>query len=137
VGLEVVDVHERLMSHAGRAADSRIQHDGAVAHADLDPGEALGVVVGKRCRGLEPERIAQPMGRGDGLLVVDEESVSSLTIRRRLPRRRPAMNLGGPELLIVLVVVLLLFGAKKVPDLARSLGQAKREFEQAGRQDTA
>jgi sec-independent protein translocase protein TatA len=47
------------------------------------------------------------------------------------------MNLGGPELLIVLVVVLLLFGAKKVPDLARSLGQAKREFEQAGRQDTA
>ena len=39
------------------------------------------------------------------------------------------MNLGGPELLIVLAVVMLLFGAKKVPDLARSLGQAKREFE--------
>ncbi len=39
------------------------------------------------------------------------------------------MNLGGPELLILLAVVLLLFGAKKVPDLARSLGQAKREFE--------
>lgn len=38
------------------------------------------------------------------------------------------MNLGGPELLIVLAVVMLLFGAKKVPDLARSLGQAKREF---------
>jgi sec-independent protein translocase protein TatA len=39
------------------------------------------------------------------------------------------MNLGAPELLILLVVVMLLFGAKKVPDLARSLGQAKREFE--------
>ena len=39
------------------------------------------------------------------------------------------MNLGAPELLIVLVVVMLLFGAKKVPDLARSLGQAKKEFE--------
>jgi sec-independent protein translocase protein TatA len=39
------------------------------------------------------------------------------------------MNLGGPELLIVLAVVLLMFGAKKVPDLARSLGQAKREFD--------
>ena len=38
------------------------------------------------------------------------------------------MNLGGPELLIVLVVVLLMFGSKKVPDLARSLGQAQREF---------
>jgi sec-independent protein translocase protein TatA len=39
------------------------------------------------------------------------------------------MSLGGPELLIVLAVVLLLFGAKKVPDLARSLGQAKKEFD--------
>ena len=39
------------------------------------------------------------------------------------------MSMGGPELLIVLAVVLLLFGAKKVPDLARSLGQAKREFD--------
>ena len=44
------------------------------------------------------------------------------------------MNLGGPELLIVLAVVLLLFGAKKVPDLARSLGQAQREFK-AGNHD--
>jgi sec-independent protein translocase protein TatA len=38
------------------------------------------------------------------------------------------MNLGGPEMLIVLVVVLLLFGSKKVPELARSLGKAQREF---------
>lgn len=39
------------------------------------------------------------------------------------------MSLGAPELLIILAVVMLLFGAKKVPDLAKSLGQAKREFE--------
>ena len=38
------------------------------------------------------------------------------------------MNLGAPELLIVLVVVLVLFGSTKVPKLARSLGQAQREF---------
>jgi sec-independent protein translocase protein TatA len=38
------------------------------------------------------------------------------------------MNLGGPELLIVLVVVLLIFGSKKVPELARSLGRAQKEF---------
>ena len=44
------------------------------------------------------------------------------------------MNLGGPELLIVLSVVMLLFGAKKVPDLARSLGQAKREFNQGSQE---
>ncbi len=38
------------------------------------------------------------------------------------------VNLGAPELLIVLVVVLLLFGGTKLPKLARSLGQAQREF---------
>ena len=37
-------------------------------------------------------------------------------------------NLGGGELLIVLLIVLLLFGGAKLPQLARSLGQAKKEF---------
>ncbi len=45
------------------------------------------------------------------------------------------MNLGGPEVLIVLAVVLLLFGAKKVPDLARSLGTAQREFKSGLKQE--
>jgi sec-independent protein translocase protein TatA len=39
--------------------------------------------------------------------------------------------LEGPELLIILAVVLLLFGGKKLPELARSLGQAKRDFHEA------
>ena len=38
------------------------------------------------------------------------------------------MNFGAPELIIVLLVVLLLFGGAKLPQLARSLGQAKKEF---------
>jgi sec-independent protein translocase protein TatA len=38
------------------------------------------------------------------------------------------MNVGLPELLIVLVVVLLLFGLARLPKLARSLGQASKEF---------
>jgi sec-independent protein translocase protein TatA len=42
-------------------------------------------------------------------------------------------SLGAPELLIVLLVILLLFGGAKLPQLARSLGQAKREFEGARR----
>jgi sec-independent protein translocase protein TatA len=37
-------------------------------------------------------------------------------------------NFGMGELLIILVVVLLLFGAKKLPDLARSLGRSLNEF---------
>lgn len=37
-------------------------------------------------------------------------------------------GLGAPELLIVLVVVLVLFGGAKLPALARSLGSASKEF---------
>lgn len=37
-------------------------------------------------------------------------------------------GLGAPELLIVLAVVLLVFGSTKLPQLARSLGEAKREL---------
>ena len=40
------------------------------------------------------------------------------------------MNLGAPELLIILVVILVLFGGAKLPKLARSLGQAQKEFKQ-------
>ena len=39
-----------------------------------------------------------------------------------------AVNLGGSELLIILVIVLLLFGGSQLPKLARSLGQAQKEF---------
>lgn len=45
-------------------------------------------------------------------------------------------GLGGPELLIVLVIVLLLFGSTKLPKLARSLGTARREFEDGQREPT-
>ncbi len=40
-------------------------------------------------------------------------------------------DIGAPELLIILVVVLLLFGGAQLPKLARSLGQAKKEFANA------
>lgn len=38
------------------------------------------------------------------------------------------MNLGPTELIIVLVIVLVLFGGAKLPKLAKSLGEAQREF---------
>lgn len=40
-------------------------------------------------------------------------------------------NLAGPDLLIILLIVLLLFGAKKLPELARGMGQAFKEFNKA------
>ena len=38
------------------------------------------------------------------------------------------MRLGLPELLIILSILLLLFGAKRLPGLARSLGKSTKEF---------
>jgi len=38
---------------------------------------------------------------------------------------------SGPELIIVLFIVILLFGAKKLPDLAKGLGKGIREFKSA------
>jgi len=37
-------------------------------------------------------------------------------------------RIGAPELIIVLAVVLILFGARKLPELARSLGASAKEF---------
>ena len=39
-------------------------------------------------------------------------------------------SLGGTELLIILAIVLLFFGAKRVPELAKGLGKGIREFRQ-------
>ena len=41
------------------------------------------------------------------------------------------LNMGGSEIVLILVVVLLLFGGKKLPELARGLGKGIREFKDA------
>ena len=41
------------------------------------------------------------------------------------------MPIGVPELLIILVIVLLLFGARRLPEVARGLGSGMREFKDA------
>lgn len=43
-------------------------------------------------------------------------------------------NLRGPQLLIIILVILLLFGSKRLPDLARSLGKAIKEFRKSASQ---
>ncbi len=39
--------------------------------------------------------------------------------------------ISGPEIFIVLIVVLLLFGSKKIPEMARGLGKGMYEFRKA------
>lgn len=41
------------------------------------------------------------------------------------------LNMGGGEMIIILIAVLLLFGGKKLPELARGLGKGMREFKDA------
>ena len=41
------------------------------------------------------------------------------------------LNLGGGELILILLVVLLMFGGKGVPTIARTLGRSMREFKDA------
>ena len=40
-------------------------------------------------------------------------------------------NLGGTELILIMLAILLFFGAKRIPELARGLGRGIREFKDA------
>jgi sec-independent protein translocase protein TatA len=41
------------------------------------------------------------------------------------------MNLGLPELLVILAIIILIFGANRLPDLGRGIGKAIRNFKDA------
>jgi sec-independent protein translocase protein TatA len=43
-------------------------------------------------------------------------------------------NLGGGEIVLILALVLILFGAKKLPELAKGLGQGIKEFKKSSRE---
>jgi sec-independent protein translocase protein TatA len=45
-------------------------------------------------------------------------------------------SIAGPDILIVLLVVLVLFGGTQLPKLARSIGQAKTELQRASKEDS-
>ena len=43
------------------------------------------------------------------------------------------LNLGGGEIFLLILVVLLLFGAKRIPELAKGIGKGIREFKDASK----
>lgn len=43
-------------------------------------------------------------------------------------------NLGSTEIILILAVILIFFGAKKIPELARGFGRGIREFKEASRE---
>jgi sec-independent protein translocase protein TatA len=48
-----------------------------------------------------------------------------------MPLMLALFNLGGGEIILILTIVLILFGAKKLPELAKGLGQGIKEFKKA------
>ena len=44
------------------------------------------------------------------------------------------MGLGAPELIVILIILLVLFGGSKLPSLARGLGQSVKEFKKASKE---
>ena len=46
-------------------------------------------------------------------------------------------SIGAPELIIILVIVLILFGAKKLPELAKSIGSSEKELSKSMKDDKA
>jgi sec-independent protein translocase protein TatA len=64
--------------------------------------------------------------------VITDERYPHREVRRVLGDN---MDVGPAELLIVLVVLLLMFGSKKLPQLARGIGEAAHEFRRAQESD--
>ncbi len=50
---------------------------------------------------------------------------------RKYTRKNFIMGLGAIEWIVIVLIILLLFGAKKIPELARGLGQGINEFRKA------
>jgi sec-independent protein translocase protein TatA len=47
------------------------------------------------------------------------------------------MGLGAPEIILILLVVLLLFGGRKIPELMKGLGKGVKEFKEASSGETS
>jgi len=48
-----------------------------------------------------------------------------------IPTIASILNFAGPDMMVILLIVFLLFGAKKLPELARGMGRAVKEFSAA------
>src|SRR5437899_5019150 len=81
---------------------------------------ALPVNLNRSSPGRSPASLKFLATRRNGLMLPVEMSLLA-----------SFMNLAGPDLIVILLIILVLFGAKKLLELARGMGQAVKEFQKA------
>jgi sec-independent protein translocase protein TatA len=59
---------------------------------------------------------------------MSEEQSAVLRNMLMTPTIASILNFAGPDMMVILLIVLLLFGSKKLPELARGMGRAVKEF---------
>jgi sec-independent protein translocase protein TatA len=57
-------------------------------------------------------------------------------LRRPLSLKGNAMGLGVPELIIILLIIILIFGANRLPEIGRGIGKGIKNFKEANRDET-
>jgi sec-independent protein translocase protein TatA len=73
---------------------------------------------------------------GFAALLKAETGVGWLNLNKFMNAMFAILGLSGTELIIVLVAILVLFGAKKIPEFAKGLGKGINEFKKASREVT-
>jgi len=94
---------------------------------------SLYTLIDKSCATLAgPTRRGENISSTNPTTVSDTAKVAALTQLKRgnMIQTILAIGLGTPELIAIVAVVFLLFGATRLPQLAKSLGQSKRAFKE-------
>jgi len=93
-------------------------------HSGLDPESRR-----RPCEGREPlkENLGFPIKEFGN----DEKIRCSINYEPRTKRRKNMFGLGTQELVIIMIIVLVLFGASRLPEIGRGIGQAIKNFKKA------
>src|SRR5207253_7866734 len=82
------------------------------------------------------KRLARQTVPGFGALLAVFRGLTLRTIGEFMNATLAVLGLSGGELVLVLVVILVLFGARKIPEFAKGLGKGLTEFKKASREVT-
>src|SRR5215471_7437504 len=92
----------------------------------------IGRILGMLSQSALPVNIRQPLPTCSSTpLKFLATQRNSLMLSVEMSLLASFMNLAGPDLIVILLIILVLFGAKKLPELARGMGQAVKEFQKA------